>query len=217
MNVAAAQASGLPELVQRASAGDRIAWDELVARYGSLVWAVARAHHLSAADAADVSQTVWLRLVENLDRLRDPQALAGWLRLVENLDRLRDPQALAGWLRATTRHECLRIIRSGARVISQADFDPDEASTDAASPELALLDAERDRQLWSALRALSQRCRSLLAVLAYSPDAGYAEIAGLFGIPVGSIGPTRARCLEHLRRRLEQAGYVRDGAVSREI
>jgi RNA polymerase sigma factor (sigma-70 family) len=198
MNVAAAQASGLPELVQRASAGDRIAWDELVARYGSLVWAVARAHHLSAADAADVSQTVWLRLVENLDRLRDPQALAGWLR-------------------ATTRHECLRIIRSGARVISQADFDPDEASTDAASPELALLDAERDRQLWSALRALSQRCRSLLAVLAYSPDAGYAEIAGLFGIPVGSIGPTRARCLEHLRRRLEQAGYVRDGAVSREI
>ena len=197
ITVAAARAAALPELVQRAGAGDRVAWDELVDRYGSLVWAVARAHRLSAADAADVSQTVWLRLVENLGRLREPEALAGWLR-------------------STTRNECVRVIRRGSREITQAEFDTDEASAREPSPEELLLASERDRKLWSTLLQLSQRCRDLLRVMAYSPDVGYIEISRLLGLPVGSIGPTRARCLAHLRRRLEQVGYAHasDGAGS---
>jgi RNA polymerase sigma factor (sigma-70 family) len=182
------------ELVTAAAAGERAAWDELVRRYAALVWAVARAHRLGPADAADVSQTVWLRLVENLEGLREPDALPGWLR-------------------TTTRNECLRVIRRSGREVNQAEPPADVCSPDCPSPELLLLENERDRQLWSALRQLSRRCQDLLRVLAYAPEAGYAEISRLLGVPVGSIGPSRARCLAHLRRRLQQTDAPTKAAV----
>jgi RNA polymerase sigma factor (sigma-70 family) len=131
--------------------------------------------------------------------------------LVENLGALREPDALPGWLRTTTRHECLRLIRRGGRETTQPDQQTDLTSPDCPSPELLLLENERDRQLWSALRQLSRRCQDLLRVFAYVPEASYAQIAGSLGVPVGSIGPTRARCLAHLRRRLEQSGWAVSG------
>lgn len=177
------------DLVSAAHAGDRGAWDELVARFGGLVWAVARAHRLGSADAADVCQTVWLRLVENLGRLRDPEHLGGWLR-------------------TTTRNECLRVLRRGNREIPDDDAQRDIPTPAEHSPEMQLLAGERDRIIWTAVSGLSERCRSLLRVLACAPDASYAEISASLGLPVGSIGPTRARCLEHLRRGLEAVGYL---------
>jgi RNA polymerase sigma factor (sigma-70 family) len=185
MTVDGPRSRAVGELVEAAAAGERAAWDELVRRYAALVWAVARTHRLGPADAADVSQTVWLRLVESLGDLREPDALPGWLR-------------------TTTRNECLRVIRRGGREINQAEPLTGVWSSDCPSPELLLLESERDRQLWSALRQLSRRCQDLLRVLAYAPEAGYAEISRLLGVPVGSIGPSRARCLAHLRRRLDQ-------------
>jgi RNA polymerase sigma factor (sigma-70 family) len=176
-------------LVAAAAGGDAAAWDGLVGRYSSLVWAVARSHRLDHGDAADVCQTVWLRLVESLGRLREPAALAGWLR-------------------TTTHHECLRVRRCRDREVPE-EFLADDAPTDPApSPELLLLEAERDRQVWTALAQLSERCRALLRVLAASPEASYAQVSVAVGLPVGSIGPSRARCLGHLRRGLAAAGYL---------
>src|SRR5215831_13070195 len=88
----------LVELVDQASAGDSDAWDELVDRFSGMVWAVARGHGLSSADAADVSQTTWLRLVEHLDRIREPERVGAWLA-------------------TTARHECLRHVRAWRREI----------------------------------------------------------------------------------------------------
>lgn len=192
MSPTSVRTAAIGALVEAAAAGQRPAWDELVHRHAALVWAVARAHRLGPADAADVSQTVWLRLVENLGTLRDPEALPGWLR-------------------TTTRHECLRLIRRGGREVHRAEVEPDSTSPDVPSPEHLLLTDERDRLLWTALRGLSRRCQDLLRVMAYSPDAGYAEISRSLGVPVGSIGPSRARCLAHLRRRLEQTDPLSAG------
>jgi RNA polymerase sigma factor (sigma-70 family) len=176
-------------LVRAAAGGDAGSWEALVNRYSSLVWAVARAHRLDRTDAADVAQTVWLRLVEHLGRLREPAALAGWLR-------------------TTTHHECLRVRRRRDREVPDPFVAQHEGSDPLDSPEALLLDDERDRQVWSALSRLSERCRTLLRVLAADPDAGYAQVSAAAGLPIGSIGPTRARCLEQLRRRLVATGYL---------
>jgi RNA polymerase sigma factor (sigma-70 family) len=181
--------AGTADLVAAARDGDGAAWDALVERYCGLVWAVARAHRLGQADAADVSQTVWLRLVENLGRIRDPDHLGGWLR-------------------TTTRNECLRVLRRGGREFPDDDAQQDLPADRADSPEDRLLAGERDRVVWRAVSGLSERCRELLRVLAYSPDASYADISSSLGLPVGSIGPTRARCLAHLRKGLEGVGYL---------
>jgi RNA polymerase sigma factor (sigma-70 family) len=182
--------SDLADLVSGAAAGEQKAWDELVDRFAGLVWHVARSHRLGDADASDVAQTVWLRLVESLPRLREPAAVGGWLA-------------------TTTRHECLRVLRvSGREVPDDSAALADVPSSDA-SPE-AVLELAEDRDLVrSALDRLSDRCRTLLRALAYSPDDSYAEVSEALGIPVGSIGPTRARCLQHLRRQL-----VADGALA---
>lgn len=177
----------LTAMLTAAAAGDQSAWDALVERFAPLVWSIARAHNLDRAEAADLSQTVWLRLVEHLGRIREPEALPGWLR-------------------STAQHECLRIRRRTreAPVDWRALPDiPDQAATD--TPALA---DERDTVIATALTRLSIKCQSLLRVFAFSPDAAYAEIAGALGMPIGSIGPTRARCLGHLRTRLESVGYL---------
>lgn len=178
------------ELVHAAADGDQDAWGALVERYASLVWNVARAHRLNMADASDVSQTVWLRLVEHLGRLRQPEALAGWLA-------------------TTTKHECLRTIRKSGREIPDDDREwSDERAGSEPGPESHVLQAERRTMVWGALEHLSLRCRTLLRALSSAPDSSYVEIAGALDMPVGSIGPTRSRCLQHLRRQLEATGAL---------
>ena len=170
------------ELVAAAADGDSTAWEQLVDRYARLVWAITRGFSLSASDAADVSQTTWLRAVENLSRLRDPEHLGGWLA-------------------STARHECLRILRRNGREVIGADADLDVESGEP-TPESVVLDNERDQMLWASLGEIPQRCQVLLRALATEPPPSYQEIAAALGMPIGSIGPTRSRCLDYLKKRL---------------
>jgi RNA polymerase sigma factor (sigma-70 family) len=182
--------SDLASLVAGAAAGEQKSWDELVQRFAGLVWHVARAHRLGDADASDVAQTVWLRLVESLPRLREPAAVGGWLA-------------------TTTRHECLRVLRMSGREVPDDSAALLEIPSQEASPEAVVELAEDRERVRGALERLSDRCRTLLRALAYAPDDSYAHISAALGMPVGSIGPTRSRCLQHLRREL-----ISDGALA---
>ena len=171
------------DLVTRARNGDKQAWDALVERYAPLIWSVCRRYRLGGADADDVSQTVWLRLLEQLDRIRDPAALPGWLA-------------------TTTQRECGRVLRAAWRPQAlghalDAGNIPD-GQTGAAEHELLL--AERNAALREALMRLPPCCQRLIAMLIQDPPVPYAKISAELGIPVGSIGPIRRRCLEKLRR-----------------
>ncbi len=167
-------------LVRAAARGDEGSWNALVDRYSGLVWAIARKHRLSAADSDEVFQTTWLRLVEHAGRLQDP-AMVG------------------GWLATTARHESLRVLRRSGRQIPMGDELP-EADSQAPAPGDDLLRDERDRALWDAFSRLPARDQALLRLLTAEPALSYEEIGAALGMPVGSIGPTRARCLERLRR-----------------
>jgi RNA polymerase sigma factor (sigma-70 family) len=169
-------------LVVRATAGDQGAWDEIVERYAPLVWTITRRYRLSRHDTEDVGQTVWLLLVEQLGRLREPAALPGWLS-------------------TTTSRECLRVVtaaRKSERLRSGLD-DPEQFVDDVVIDEELLL-AERNAGLRAAFAELPPRCQRLLSMLMSDPPCSYAEIHDALGIPVGSIGPQRARCLERMRR-----------------
>jgi RNA polymerase sigma factor (sigma-70 family) len=183
----------LPDLVHDARQGDPRAWDELVRRYGGLVAAVARAHRLHEADAADVTQATWLKLVVNLTALRDPAALGGWLA-------------------TTARRECLRVLRDAARAVPYAE--PPERVDDAPGIDAGVLVTERDAQLWGAFARLGQRDQALLRMLAADPPPSYSDISAALGMPIGSIGPTRARALERLRRELDREGQYPAGKLS---
>jgi RNA polymerase sigma factor (sigma-70 family) len=177
-------------LAGEAASGDEAAWKALVERFSGFVWSVTRCYGLSSADAADVFQTVWLRLAEHIGRIKSPEHVGAWLA-------------------TTTRHESLLVARVGARVIptdNQALLDPgaaDESPEQAVlNSEQELIDSQRVRRLWRALGELPARCQKLLRVLIALPTPSYADVALALGIPVGSIGPTRVRCLRQLRRLL---------------
>lgn len=181
-------------LIRAASAGDERAWTELVHRYTPLVYAVIRSYRLDRTDAADVNQTVWLRLVEQLGRLREPNALGAWLT-------------------TTTRRECYRVVRIGRR---SQPFDPyDDGGhpllADPTSPDEDLLRAERHQALRAAFAELPPRCRKLLALLVTDPPASYRQVGERLGMPIGSVGPTQARCLRKLRSRPALAAFVATG------
>jgi RNA polymerase sigma factor (sigma-70 family) len=180
--------SDVGQLVRDAAAGDQAAWDRLVERFNGLVWAVARAHRLAGADASDVVQTTWLRLVEHLDRLQDPERVGAWLA-------------------TTARRECLRTLRLSARVLpTETELLPDPGSD--APLGAALLAEERDRALWEAFGGLSERCQALLRLLVADPPPSYEDVGAALDMPIGSIGPTRQRCLERLRGLAETAGVT---------
>jgi RNA polymerase sigma factor (sigma-70 family) len=183
------------DLVKRARDGDAQAWNSLVDRYAPLIWSICRQYRLDRADADDVGQSVWLRLVSQLHNVREPAALAGWLA-------------------TTTRHECGRAGRAArnsytAHLVPDATTIPDPQSV-MADDELLL--AERHAALREACADLPPSCQQLIALLIADPPVPYAEISTRLGIPVGSIGPTRGRCLARLRRHPAIAALIHNEA-----
>lgn len=183
---------GVAALVVAAAGGSAVAWDALVDRYSGLVWAVARAHRLERQDAADVAQTTWLRLVEHLDEIRDPSRVGSWLATTAARESLRV-------LRRRGREEVTDATDEVGPLAAEPSW---AASEELSGPERAVLDDERDREVRDALAAIPERCRRLLLLLAADPPPSYAEIGAALDMPVGSIGPTRARCLACLRHEL---------------
>ena len=180
------------DLVAAAAQGDQVAWNALVSKFVPLVRAVARRHRLGTADVADVSQTVWLRLVEHLGELRDPRALPSWIATV-------------------ARNESLRLIKSGSRTVPLDDGTTHEAVLPSGEPgaEELLLRAEQHVVLRTAFAALGERCRQLLGLLMTDPAPSYDEVSRKLGMQVGSIGPTRGRCLDKLRNDPSIQTYLR--------
>ena len=171
------------DLVGRARNGDKQAWDALVERYAPLIWSICRRHRLGRADADDVGQSVWLRLVDQLDRVRQPAALPGWLA-------------------TTTRRECLRVLCAGyashaTGYALDVDSLPDQR---AGRADQELLAAERQAALRDAFTQLPPNGQQLITMLIADPPVPYADISAQLGIPVGSIGPTRSRYLAKMRR-----------------
>jgi RNA polymerase sigma factor (sigma-70 family) len=169
------------ELLALAAAGDQAAWNALVDRFSQMVWSIARSFRLDDATAKDVSQTVWLRLVENIHRIDDPERLPGWLA-------------------TTCRREALRVKGMRERVVP-TDFQydvPDETT----SLEAMLVEDEEAREVVAAFMTLSEDCQELLRLLTTEPPLSYEEISEIIGRPIGSLGPTRSRCLERLKAAL---------------
>lgn len=193
---AATRKDGRPpaaDLVMRAREGDRLAWDGLVERYAPLIWSICRRYGMDGADAEDVAQAVWLNLVNHLANLRDPAALPGWLV-------------------TTTRRECHRVLRAArlpltAGLALNTEDIPDPY---AAEADQDLLAAERNAALREAFRDLPPADQRLLGLLMADPPVPYAEISAILGIKLGSIGPTRSRCLDRLRRHPAIAALVSD-------
>lgn len=180
-------------LVEAAAAGDAAAWKRLVLRFSGLVWSIPRGFGLTPSDAEEVFQTTWFRLAEHLTRIKDPERLGGWLS-------------------TTARNESLKLAK--ARRLTMP-FDEDDDFADDSTPESALLEAEtlreardRDLRFWSAFQDLPDRCRALLRMVAATPPPNYTDIATAMNMPIGSIGPTRARCLAKLRVLLAERGIT---------
>jgi RNA polymerase sigma factor (sigma-70 family) len=178
----------ISRLVGAAIAGDERAWNALVSEFGGMIWAVARAYRLCDADAAEVSQSTWLRLLEHLGRLKDPQCLGAWLA-------------------TTARRECLRVLRENERCGLYGDDAPELVSPELAPDDVALL-GERDEALWWSFSRLRASDQALLRLLTADPRPPYEEIAAALDMPIGSIGPTRQRALERLRNELRRQGTL---------
>jgi RNA polymerase sigma factor (sigma-70 family) len=171
------------DLVARARGGDKRAWDALVERYAPLIWSICHKYRLGRDDADDVGQSVWLRLVDHLDQIREPAALPGWLA-------------------TTTRRECERLVRA-ARGPYAAVYPLDSenmADEKADTAEQEVLAAERHAALRQAFADLPPEGQQLIAMLTADPPLPYTEISVRLGIRIGSIGPTRRRCLDKMRR-----------------
>jgi|SRR5581483_814513 len=191
----ATEPSELAQLVLQASGGDQDAWNALVDRFAGIVWAIARAHRLDEATAADVSQTTWLRLVEHLDRIEQPERIGAWLA-------------------TTARRESLRVLRAASRLVPTGEEFDLIVTPSGHSLDVRMLAEERDRLLADLVRQLPCRCQSILALLNAEEPLSYKKLSEVLAMPVGSIGPTRARCLEHLRRIAERAGVALGDAIA---
>ncbi len=168
-------------LVRCAAEGDRHAWEGLVDQYARLIWSITVDFKLTESDASDVAQTTWLRLLQHIDRIEHPDRVGSWLA-------------------ATARNECLRSLAARKRVVPVHD-DAELTSAVAHEPDIdeRLLADERDQVVRDALSRLPRRWQRLLEMLMADPPVSYADISDELGLPVGSIGPTRGRCLARLR------------------
>jgi RNA polymerase sigma factor (sigma-70 family) len=163
-----------------AQRGDAEAWNALVERFASLIWSICRKYQLDRGDAEDVAQNVWLAFVSHIGSVRDPAALPGWLTTI-------------------TRRECLKALRASAKLPVSGKM-PEELPADPADPaDHELFLAERSAALHEAFGRLPLCSQRLLVLLLADPPVPYAEISARLGIPVGSIGPSRRRCLDKLR------------------
>jgi RNA polymerase sigma factor (sigma-70 family) len=168
-------------LVRRAAEGDHWAWERLVDQFARLIWSITRDFKLGESDAADVFQATWLRLLEHIDRLEQPARVGSWLA-------------------ATARNECLRSMAARKRImLVQDDAVLKDDVTRESEVDEGLLAEERAQAVRNALSCLPWRWRRMVELLMADPPASYAEISDQLGLPVGSIGPTRGRCLERLR------------------
>jgi RNA polymerase sigma factor (sigma-70 family) len=171
-------AAGNDQLLRSAGGGDERAWTEIVERYRGLVSAVVRSYRLQDADAHDAEQRTWLRLVEHRDSVRDPERLGGWLA-------------------TTASRECLRVLRESRAVVTdELDAVPDPDRT----VEDRVVDADTVSRLWRIVAALPPRGRTIMMELFAEEPRPYAEVARATSIPIGSLGPSRARLVERVRR-----------------
>jgi RNA polymerase sigma factor (sigma-70 family) len=181
---------GLADLVEAASAGNQMAWDRLVERFIPLVRHVVRSFRLSAHDADDACQSVWLRLVEHLGDIREPLALPGWIS-------------------TTARNECLALLRTGRRTTAVGEVIDTTADISVDDdPSEALYREQRRDALLQGLAEIADRHRDLLLLLLADPPVPYDEISRRLGIAKGSIGPSRARALQKLRETRAMAALV---------
>lgn len=167
--------------VRRAASGDLQAWNRLVAQYSRLLWSVTVSFKLAESDAADVVQTTWMRLIEHIDRIEQPDRVGSWLA-------------------STARNECLRHLAARKRIVLvNEDVEFDGANHDGMEIDEGLLARERARDVREALSHLPAQWQQLMELLMSDPPVSYAEISQQLGLPIGSIGPTRGRCLAKLR------------------
>ena len=182
-------------LVEAAARGDERAWHEIVDRYTPLLASVIRRYRLTTAEAQDVAQTVWLRLVEHLGSLREPRALPMWII-------------------TTAKRECMRCVSDQRRVVPLDPQDPSWLATpDDADPEEGLVRAERHEALLAGLAELPARQRELMLLFMVDPPLSYEAISKRTGIAPGGIGPTKIRALERLRQTAAVTHYLADIAA----
>ncbi len=180
-------ATATADLMLGVAGGDRQAWEELVGRYTGMLHAIARSYGLDPAASGDVVQTTWLRLVEHLGTLREPSAVSGWLA-------------------TTVRRQCLLLVRNRQRELPVEQADELYPLDNDHSPEGEVVARDRDARVRAAFHRLPVKDRRLLACLMISARCSYADASARLGMPVGSIGPTRARSLQRLRRELAAVG-----------
>jgi RNA polymerase sigma factor (sigma-70 family) len=171
--------------VERAKGQEQAAWDALVDRLAGLVWSVIHSYGISEHDAVDIGQMTWLQLVRGLGRVREPERVGLWLA-------------------TTARRECLRFIYQRSRSFSVDPATAFESNISESEPvEDVALGRQSGRELWEALESMPTACRSLISAFLVTPEPSYAEVAAGLGIPLGSIGPRRQRCLAKLRAMLD--------------
>jgi RNA polymerase sigma factor (sigma-70 family) len=175
------ESCGIAGLVPRAAEGDLTAWEGLVYQYGRLIWSITVDFKLAESDAADVVQTTWLRLLEHINRIEHPDRVGSWLA-------------------ATARNECLRSLAARKRVVL-ADDDEILTAAVASAPAVdeRILADESAQVVRDAVSCLPGRWQRLIQLLMADPPVPYTEISDQLGLPIGSIGPTRGRCLARLR------------------
>jgi RNA polymerase sigma factor (sigma-70 family) len=181
------QDTELSEVVAAAAAGDSQAWNVLTDRFGGMIMAVARSCRLNDADVGEVHQMTWLRLVENIGRIEQPERIGAWLA-------------------TTAKRESLRIVRAKSRVTIDHEGLLQRPDVDAKPLDAGPIAQESSDAVRRAFALLPPHCQRLLGLLSGDNPPSYKEISKKLSMPIGSIGPTRGRCLEHLRRIMEELG-----------
>jgi RNA polymerase sigma factor (sigma-70 family) len=174
-------------LFERWRAGESDALDDLVRLLSPMLWQVVRASGLDRTTAEDIVQTTWLTLVRSGESISEPRAVAGWLC-------------------TSARREAWRVAKQSTRQQPVEDESIARRLPDEPAPENQVVLDDDNARLWACLGRLDTRCQRLLRIVAAEARPDYTAIAAELGMPVGSIGPTRGRCLDKLRRELAQEG-----------